>query len=170
MRQVLPRDGRGQVHPVVEPARVAPRREKGRGAACPSRPGALPRPMQLQSRTTVATLMSLGLLSCSSEATGRDAAGPGDASLPDALAFADALGVADALAFADALTFADASEPLDADAPMDAGSACPPAGPFGVRAGDVLPSPALVDCEGRPFDLHSLCGKTAAWQFHFAGW
>jgi hypothetical protein len=120
--------------------------------------------MQLQSRTTVATLMSLGLLSCSSEQTGQDAAAAGDASLSDILAFPDALG------FADALVFQDASQHADADAPVDASGACPPAGPFGVQRGDILPSPALVDCEGRPFDLQSLCGKTAAWQFHFAGW
>lgn len=47
---------------------------------------------------------------------------------------------------------------------------CPPAGATGVQVGDLIPSPSLVDCDGRPFDLHSLCGKVAAHQFHFAGW
>ena len=47
---------------------------------------------------------------------------------------------------------------------------CPPEGPYGVEEGDLLPAPALVDCDGNPYSLHSLCGKKAAWQFHMAGW
>jgi len=97
--------------------------------------------MQLESRLTLATLVSLGLVACSAQDNAPNAG-------------------------------ADASLELDAGPGVDAGTLgiCPPRGTFGVQEGDVLPSPALVDCEGRPFDLHTLCGKTAAYQFHFAGW
>ena len=113
--------------------------------------------MQLEPRLTLATLVSFGLIACSSEVDSLDASVSPDVAIatsPDAAVGADAL------------------MELDAGPGVDAGEPgmCPPRGPFGVQQGDVLPSPALVDCDGRPFDLHALCGKTAAYQFHFAGW
>ena len=125
--------------------------------------------MQLEPRLTLATLVSFGLIACSSEVDGPDARGG-----VDAVVDLDAsVGTDVAIATnPDAAVGADALIELDAGPGVDAGEIgmCPPRGPFGVQQGDVLPSPALVDCEGRPFDLHTLCGKTAAYQFHFAGW
>jgi hypothetical protein len=126
--------------------------------------------MQLESRLTFATLVSFGLVACSSEVDTRDAA-----TGIDALVGLDAgpgLDVAIANSPDAAAVGTDAMIELDAGPGVDAGmlGLCPPRGPFGVQQGDVLPSPALVDCEGQPFDLHALCGKTAAYQFHFAGW
>lgn len=123
--------------------------------------------MQLEPRLTLATLVSFGLVACSGEANTPDARGG-----VDAVVGPDAAGL-DATAGADALIELDAGPGVeDASAGVDAEvlGMCPPRGPFGIREGDVLPSPALVDCDGRPFDLHTLCGKTAAYQFHFAGW
>lgn len=68
--------------------------------------------------------------------------------------------------------------PASSGGPVDVGffdggpgvDGCPPAGPFGVEEGDLLPDPRLVDCDGNPYSLQGLCGKKAAWQFHLAGW
>lgn len=94
-----------------------------------------------------------------------------DAAIAMDLGFFDA-SVAPDLGFADAEAAADRGFAADVTE-FDSGpgvSNCPPMGPFGVNRGDVLPDPALVDCDGNPYSLHGLCGKKAAWQFHLAGW
>lgn len=124
-------------------------------------------------RCSVAAVLALGACADGSPA-GTDAAAALGA---DREAFDLGPGFADAMSsFADATSGVPDSGAGSADAePMmlaDAGGSglCPPGGPFGVRRGDVLPDPPLVDCDGNPFSLHSLCEKKAAWQFHFAGW
>jgi peroxiredoxin len=88
-----------------------------------------------------------------------------------AVSDADAARVPDASARADAQAMPDAGRdaPITPDAPSVA-AMCPPAGPFGTRAGDISPDFTLTDCDGNTHTLHELCEKQVTWLFEFADW
>jgi len=57
-----------------------------------------------------------------------------------------------------------------ADSDSDTMRVCPPAGPYGVKPGDVAPDVALYDCEGATVHLQDLCPSNAAYVYTHAGW
>jgi Redoxin len=63
----------------------------------------------------------------------------------------------------------DASEAGDGSG-GDTQRTCPPAGPYGVKPGDITPDAVLYDCDGTPVHLHDLCTSVAAYVYTHAGW
>jgi len=47
---------------------------------------------------------------------------------------------------------------------------CPPVGPYGTEAGDIVANVALVDCDGTEYTLHALCEAPVSWVFEYAEW
>ena len=126
----------------------------------------------------IAAGLLIGLLTaCGSEPrTSADAGSGFDGSGLDAGIATDAAIPADLGALTDLGVRLDAGRDAgvaDAGSTVDAGamsSLCPPAGPFGSAVGDVSPDITLLDCDGNPHSLHSLCERDVVWLFEFADW
>lgn len=52
---------------------------------------------------------------------------------------------------------------------VDGASFCPPKPPYGTVKGATIPPLSLLDCSGKRYSTHDLCGKKAAWIFVFRG-